>query len=406
MDAAVLDELRERQLRHLASDAVERGEDDRLRRVVDDEVDARQVLQRADVAALAADDTALHVVGRELDHRDRRLRRMAGGDALEGVGDERCARAASPPRAPPPPRSAPCARARGARAPRSARASDASRRQPSGRRRARAPSAALPSQPSVSSWSCFTCVSRSLSACSFRSMLRELSIDFLLLRGDPLLRLHRPRRAGRSPRAPLSRASWSASSRASTCASRRMASARALGAVRHSLDLLLGGRAAAGRAMTREPAMAPTTRPTATPIRMPITTSIARSYVPARRNGVSQSVRASTDAPRSAPTVWRSSSSVCSWSCVSCSLSQVRGVVFGSDLENAVPFAGGLCDESWPHPSPPHPSQSRAAPRTSSMVSGAKPRRARRRAARRGSASRARDAPGRARLRLEAPATA
>ena len=75
-------------LRDLAPDAVERREHDRLRRVVDDDVDAGQVLERADVAALAADDPALHVVGRELDQRDGRLGGVARGDPLERVGDE------------------------------------------------------------------------------------------------------------------------------------------------------------------------------------------------------------------------------------------------------------------------------------------------------------------------------
>ena len=88
MNAAVLDQLLQRHPRQLAADAVERGEHDRLRRVVDDEVDARQVLERADVAPLAADDAALHVIGRQLDHRDRRLGRVAGGDALERVRHE------------------------------------------------------------------------------------------------------------------------------------------------------------------------------------------------------------------------------------------------------------------------------------------------------------------------------
>jgi hypothetical protein len=88
MDAPVLDELRQRQLGHLPTDAVERGEHDRLRSVVDDEVHAREVLEGADVAALPADDPALHVVGRELDDRDRRLGGVARGDPLEGVGDE------------------------------------------------------------------------------------------------------------------------------------------------------------------------------------------------------------------------------------------------------------------------------------------------------------------------------
>ena len=48
-----------------------------------------QVLERPDVAALAADDPALHVVGRKLDDGDRRLGRVAGRDPLERVGDQR-----------------------------------------------------------------------------------------------------------------------------------------------------------------------------------------------------------------------------------------------------------------------------------------------------------------------------
>jgi hypothetical protein len=62
MDAPVLDQLDERQFRGLAADAVEGGEHDGLRRVVDDEVHAGQVLERADVASLAADDPPFHVV--------------------------------------------------------------------------------------------------------------------------------------------------------------------------------------------------------------------------------------------------------------------------------------------------------------------------------------------------------
>ena len=48
-----------------------------------------EVLERADVATLPADDPPLHVVGGELDDADRRLGRVARGDALQGVGDER-----------------------------------------------------------------------------------------------------------------------------------------------------------------------------------------------------------------------------------------------------------------------------------------------------------------------------
>ena len=92
LDAAVLDELERGHLRDLAADRVEGREHDRLRRVVDDHVDAGQVLERADVASLAADDPALHVVGGKLDQRRGRLGGMACRDPLERVGDEVAAR--------------------------------------------------------------------------------------------------------------------------------------------------------------------------------------------------------------------------------------------------------------------------------------------------------------------------
>src|SRR5215831_4175098 len=62
MDAAVLDQLAQRQLRDLAADPVERRQDDGLRRVVDDHVHPGQVLESADIAAFPPDDPALHVV--------------------------------------------------------------------------------------------------------------------------------------------------------------------------------------------------------------------------------------------------------------------------------------------------------------------------------------------------------
>ena len=57
-------------------------------RVVDDEVDAGEVLEGADVAALAADDAALHVVGGQLDDGHGRLGRVAGGEALHDDGED------------------------------------------------------------------------------------------------------------------------------------------------------------------------------------------------------------------------------------------------------------------------------------------------------------------------------
>ena len=56
MDAAVFDQLLQRQAGDLTPQAVERREDDCVGRVVDDEVDTRQVLEGADVASLPTDD--------------------------------------------------------------------------------------------------------------------------------------------------------------------------------------------------------------------------------------------------------------------------------------------------------------------------------------------------------------
>ncbi len=88
VDAPVLDQLLERRPSDLPPEPVEGGEDDCLRRVVDDEVDACEVLERPDVATLSSDDPALHVVRGQLDDGDRRLGRVACRDPLERVGDE------------------------------------------------------------------------------------------------------------------------------------------------------------------------------------------------------------------------------------------------------------------------------------------------------------------------------
>ena len=82
VDPAVGQQLLQRQPRQLTPDAVEPRQDDRARGVVDDEVDAGQVLERADVATLAADDPALEVVGGEMHDRHRRLGRVPGGESL------------------------------------------------------------------------------------------------------------------------------------------------------------------------------------------------------------------------------------------------------------------------------------------------------------------------------------
>jgi hypothetical protein len=87
MDATVTDELEERHARHLAAHRVKAGEHDRLGRVIDDEVDAGGLLQRTDVAPLAADDAALHLLVGEADHGDGGLGGVIGGDALHDRGE-------------------------------------------------------------------------------------------------------------------------------------------------------------------------------------------------------------------------------------------------------------------------------------------------------------------------------
>ena len=88
MDASVHDQLFERQTRDLAAYRVERGQGNRLRRVVDDEVYAGQRLERADIAALAADDAALHLIVGQRNDRDGRLGNVVSRAALDGGGDD------------------------------------------------------------------------------------------------------------------------------------------------------------------------------------------------------------------------------------------------------------------------------------------------------------------------------
>src|SRR5450830_775125 len=88
VDTPVGDELGEREARGLAAHAVEARQHHGLGRVVDDEVDARGVLEGADVAPLAADDAALHVVGRQVDHRHGGLGDVVGGGALDGQRED------------------------------------------------------------------------------------------------------------------------------------------------------------------------------------------------------------------------------------------------------------------------------------------------------------------------------
>ena len=88
MDAAIGDELLQRQTGHLAADRLEAGDGDGFGGIVDDEIGTGQGLQCPDVAAFAADDAALHLVIGQGNHTDGDLSHMVGGAALDGGGHD------------------------------------------------------------------------------------------------------------------------------------------------------------------------------------------------------------------------------------------------------------------------------------------------------------------------------
>ena len=88
VDASVGQKLGQGDPGDLATNGVEAAEDDRLGRVVDDQVDPGRLLQGADVAALAADDPAFHLVARQVDDADRVLGGVIRGDALHRGKDD------------------------------------------------------------------------------------------------------------------------------------------------------------------------------------------------------------------------------------------------------------------------------------------------------------------------------
>ena len=88
VDAAVLDQALDGHPRDLPPDGIEPGEDDRLGRVVHDDVDPGRLLQRPDVPAFPTDDPALHVVAGQIHHRHRRLGDVLGGNPADGAPDD------------------------------------------------------------------------------------------------------------------------------------------------------------------------------------------------------------------------------------------------------------------------------------------------------------------------------
>ncbi len=82
VDAAVGDEFVQGNACHFAADGVEGADDHDARRVVDDHIHARGLLERADVPAFAADDPAFHFVVGDVHGAGRGFRGVGGGVAL------------------------------------------------------------------------------------------------------------------------------------------------------------------------------------------------------------------------------------------------------------------------------------------------------------------------------------
>src|SRR6266478_4208506 len=87
MDSAVGDELFEGETRDFAAYRIEARHNDRIRRVVDDDVDSGGELERANVPALAADDAPLHLIVWKRDSGNRGFHALFGRDPLDRQRD-------------------------------------------------------------------------------------------------------------------------------------------------------------------------------------------------------------------------------------------------------------------------------------------------------------------------------
>mgnify|MGYP003693834893 CR=1 FL=1 len=273
--------------RDLAAHGIERRQDHRLGRVVDDHVDAGDDLERADVAALAADDAPLHVVARQLHDgharsRSRGRRRSAGSRARSPCAP-RARHCAARSRGSPTARLAASARASfsidcdellaglvGARARRCARAARSARRaarpapsaataRPARARRCRS-RACLRSRSFLSISS-----TRRLNAASFCWNAR--SVSSWALRACSISRLDTPASCASASSRPASTASRLAAS-----ASRRASAAPA-------------GRAARRSAAGARPSCERTNQPSANATAMPPGCQRADPRVPERHGG-------------------------------------------------------------------------------------------------------------------------
>ena len=80
--------LLQRDAGDLAADGIEAAHDHHAGRVVDDHIHAGGLFEAADVATLAADDAALHVIRRNRDRADGVVGGLIGGVTLDGLEND------------------------------------------------------------------------------------------------------------------------------------------------------------------------------------------------------------------------------------------------------------------------------------------------------------------------------
>lgn len=88
MDAAILDQTFQSHLGHLTTQGAVGGQDDGLRRVVDDEVHTGRGFQRTDVAPFTTDDASFHVLAGQGNRRDGLLVDVVAGITLDDVAQD------------------------------------------------------------------------------------------------------------------------------------------------------------------------------------------------------------------------------------------------------------------------------------------------------------------------------
>ena len=87
MNASVENQPLHRFARDFAANRIEAGQNDRVRRVVDQHRHARGGFKGANVAPFAPDDASLQVVARQIDDGDGGFDRVVSGRTLNGFRD-------------------------------------------------------------------------------------------------------------------------------------------------------------------------------------------------------------------------------------------------------------------------------------------------------------------------------